>query len=61
MRAGAIGGRGGTATSATIISSVDCVGNESTLLDCGIVMSTDCMSQEIATVVCQGNTTTGQH
>ena len=51
---GAIGGRGGTETSATVLTSVNCVGNESTLQECSSMASTSCSSQEIATVICQG-------
>lgn len=51
---GAIGGLGGTETSATVLTRVNCLGNESKLLDCTNTLSTSCSSQEIATVICQG-------
>ena len=51
---GAIGGKGSTETTSTILTSVNCLGNESTLLGCQSTASTSCNSQEIATVICQG-------
>ena len=53
--AGAIGEPGGTETVNTVLSMVNCVGNESALLDCENVDTTDCLSEEVATVICQGN------
>ncbi len=53
---GAIGGRGGTETSGTGLTRVNCFGNESKLTDCEKTVSTSCSSQEIATVNCQGKT-----
>jgi len=52
---GAIGGRGGAETVGTVLAGVECLGNESALLDCPAVKTVDCVSQEIATVICQGN------
>ena len=50
---GAIGGRGGAETFNTILTEVNCLGNESSLLECS-TMTEACASQEIATVICQG-------
>ena len=55
MYLGAIGGRGGAQTSSTVLTDVNCFGNESSLLDCAAINSSDCISQEIATVTCQGS------
>ena len=52
--AGAIGGIGGAETFDTILTSVNCQGTESSILDCPAMNSTECVSQEIATVICQG-------
>ena len=54
LLAGAIGGRGGAETSNTVLTMVDCMGNESTIQDCSSIETTECTSQEIATVICQG-------
>ncbi len=51
---GAIGGKGSTETTNTILTGVKCIGNESSLLDCGSLPSSSCNSQEIATAICQG-------
>ena len=39
---------------ASALTSVNCSGNESTLLDCEAVFSQQCGSNEDAAVVCQG-------
>ena len=52
--AGAIGGRGGTTSETTVITRVNCSGNESELIKCEAINSTSCISKEIATVICQG-------
>ena len=52
--AGAIGGIGGAETFDTILTNVNCQGTESSILDCPAMNSTECVSQEIATVICQG-------
>lgn len=52
---GAIGGRGGTLTDGTVLTGVNCFGNESMLLDCETLETVNCVSQEVATVICQGN------
>ena len=51
---GAIGGRGSAETFNTILTEVNCLGNESLLLECSVVNTEVCASQEIATVICQG-------
>ena len=51
---GALGGQGGTESETTVLTSVNCMGNESTLLSCETMNSTNCISKEIATVICQG-------
>ncbi len=52
--AGAIGGRGGAETEGTILTAVDCLGGESSILECQSENSSICLSQEVATVTCQG-------
>ena len=59
--AGAIGGIGGAETFDTILTSVNCQGTESSILDCPAMNSTECVSQEIATVICQGRKHTWGH
>ena len=54
MYIGAIGGIGGAETAFTVLSDVNCIGNESTILECPSLTSSICVSQEIATVICQG-------
>ncbi len=51
---GAIGGKGGTETENPALSNVKCTGNESYLLECSVMNTTVCSSEEIATVICQG-------
>lgn len=51
---GAIGVRGGAETTDTVFTGVACRGNESVILDCPGTLSTECLTQEIATVICQG-------
>lgn len=51
---GAIGGQGGTETENPALSYVNCMGNESYLLECSTMNTTVCSSEEIATVICQG-------
>lgn len=52
--AGAIGGIGGTASEGTVLTAVQCVGNETGIVGCTAMASTECLSQELATVICQG-------
>ena len=51
---GAIGGRGGAESFDTILTDVNCIGNESSLLECSAMKADVCASEEIATVICQG-------
>ncbi len=51
---GAIGGRGGAENFDTILTGVECLGNESSLLECSAMSTEFCGSQEIATATCQG-------